>query len=337
MSHPRGPLVILGLAAAVQASCSLVGLDGLSGGDATTSGAGGDDPASGGAGPATATTTSTTTVGTTSSTGAGGAGGGDEGGGGGCVAPSYAEVVAAAAPLVHFRFEETEGDVTVAEDGVTAGDYKQETGAPGSDAPVELGVPGLAGGGRAVQLPPIEAALVLPVDARSFIGSNFDPQPHTIELWLGVAPTFRGAVLQQVWGGASTPGTLALRVDPPIAIGPSIGFHVDPNDHADVTASASPESVARVHVAVVVTRIPGPTPCQSPEQIVVHVDGVPGEPVTACGYAAILRDGSGPMNLPGASTPMPVTPLVLDELAIYQRALTTDEIVAHAAAGRACE
>lgn len=341
MSRTRAPIVVLGVVAGILASCSLVGLDALSEGDRTTSGpGGGDEPASGGAPPGstttTSSTTSSTTVTSTTSTGSGGSGGG-EGGGGGCVAPAYADVIAASAPIVHFRFEETEGDVALAEDGESTATYHEATGAPGSGAPIELGVPGLAQGGRAVRLPPVAGALELPLDVRAYLGSNFDPRPHTIELWLGVQPSFRGAVVQQAWGGAVTPATLALQVDPPTDGGPSIGFHVDPNDNANVSASATPASIARVHVAVVVTRLAGPVPCKFPEEIVVYVDGVPGEPVTACGYAAITEDGSGPMFAPGTSTPMPTTSVVLDELAIYDRALDAEEVLAHAAAGRACE
>jgi len=235
----------------------------------------------------------------------------------------------------------TEGSTATAEDGALVGTYTLPTSPPDGGGPVRLGVPGLVATGVAVHLPAQSGAFELPFDPSLLYGSAFDWNKFTIELRLDAPVQFRGPILSHRMGpeGASW---IQLAVADPIAgdVRPSIALTLVPGDDTPGQAvrQVPTTGLTRLHIVAVVTQSTDPDAprCGFPEQVAIFLDGDASGTSSdvVCAVAASDDAGTTPLRMPGDGGPAPSVPFVVDELALYDRALLPEEIRAHTLAGR---
>jgi hypothetical protein len=324
-------------------ACLFSDLDGLQGGDP-----GGTAVSASSTAASTAAPSTTTGPGTGGDGGVGGVGGDGgalaTGGGGGeggaaCVPPSYPEVVADSLPIAYFRLEETEGSEVLPAIGDYVGTYREATTAPGEGGPVELGVPGIVAEGLATRLPATtgdraEGGLALAVDPVVLMGTNFAGHDFSIELWFDAEPSFRGTFLFQPVSVNEVYGVRLLVAQPE---GPEpttvVSAEIHPADAAsEAVRGVAPSGLERLHVVLAVdAHDDGTDDCTRVDAALYLGGSLVGDVEGICSPAPIAPFTT-PMELPGDQLRANES-FVVDEIALYDRVLSPDEVAAHHRAG----
>lgn len=223
---------------------------------------------------------------------------------------AYAAEVLADAPVVYMRLGEASGDVAKNERPSGDGKYAGET--------AMLGAPGLLFGDRdtSVRLQG-RGRISLPLVPALFVGQS----PFTIEAWIAVDPVDGGLFTQWIVGREDVTNPrfgVSLIVDES-----GVALERWQNQNASRCTGASPRLGAPSHV---VSTFDG-------AQMRVWVDGIPTGPVAS------------PQNVADQTLPIVAGAQAgqaaaffqgrIDEVALYDRVLSPDRILAHYQAGRA--
>jgi hypothetical protein len=224
-------------------------------------------------------------------------------------ASAYAKAVLDDAPLAYWRLGERGGQAVRDERGAAAGSWLRPTG-------YELGAPGaLSGDGDTAVHFTGSGGLVQMGDQLDFAGTA----PFTVELWYRAGPPANrySRLVSKELGGASPLGW-NVEVDPTGAL--NFGLYTSGGElriHAGVPA-------ADVYHHIVAVR--------DVSELRLYVDGFARPPRAV---SLTLPDTTAPLVLGGASYDGDYFHGILDEVAIYGRALLQEQVAAHyAAAGR---
>lgn len=247
---------------------------------------------------------------------AGGPASADGGGGGGPDPTAYRAAVVADRPILYLRFEETEGAVAKNEVGPTDGTHENVT----------VGVPGLFAGTRAVAFDRGRRANVsLPSATFQFAGST----PFTLEAWVNA-----GDLARDRWiGGTEAPTAPRSGWSVFVDNGARLRYQTwDPAASAGVTRSATcdacritPGRFQHLVVAYDGTRT-----------VSFYVDGALAEKASESGVATIGGDRLvfGCRRAVNTGLQDCLEGWVVDELAVYDYALSPEQVSAHHALGR---